>query len=71
MLRSIVQFSLRYRWVVVALGCLLLAYGIFVLQRVKLDVFPEFAPPIIVVQTEASGLSAEEVETLKRMLEEK
>ncbi len=64
MLKRIVDFSLRYRWVVVVLGCLLLAYGIFVIQQVKLDVFPEFAPPRIVIQTEAPGLSAEEVETL-------
>jgi Cu/Ag efflux pump CusA len=28
------------------------------------DVFPEFAPPLVEVQTEAAGLSAEEVESL-------
>ncbi|MGH8526202.1 MAG: efflux RND transporter permease subunit, partial [Gammaproteobacteria bacterium] len=37
---------------------------IYIAGRAKLDVFPEFAPPRIVIQTEAPGLSAEEVEAL-------
>lgn len=64
MVRHIVTFSLRYRGVVVALACLLFAYGMHTARHAKLDVFPEFAPPRIVVQTEAPGLSAEEVESL-------
>lgn len=40
------------------------AYGVYIIGRVKLDVFPEFAPPRIIIQTEAPGLSAEEVEAL-------
>src|SRR5204863_4138494 len=32
--------------------------------RARLDVFPEFAPPQVVVQTEAPGLSPLEVEQL-------
>ncbi|MGH8239708.1 MAG: efflux RND transporter permease subunit, partial [Steroidobacteraceae bacterium] len=46
------------------LGALLTGYGVFVARQAKLDVFPEFAPPRIVIQTEAPGLSAEEVEAL-------
>jgi len=64
MLRQVVELSLRSRGTVVVLACLVAAYGIYATQRVKLDVFPEFAPPRIVIQTEAPGLSAEEVETL-------
>jgi len=64
MLKRIVRLSLRFRGITVVLACLLTAYGVYVAQRAKLDVFPEFAPPRIVVQTEAAGLSAEEVETL-------
>ncbi len=64
MLKRIVWLSLRYRVIVIVAACLLAAYGIFVMRGVKLDVFPEFAPPRIVIQTEAAGLSAEEVETL-------
>ena len=32
--------------------------------QIPLDVFPEFAPPLVEIQTEAPGLSAEEVESL-------
>jgi CzcA family heavy metal efflux pump len=64
MLNRIVQFSLRHRGVVVALGVIVIAYGLYVADRTRLDVFPEFAPPHIVIQTEAPGLSSEEVEQL-------
>jgi len=64
MLQRIVQFSLRYRGVVIVLGCVAVAYGLYVAARSKLDVFPEFAPPQVVIQTEAPGLSPEEVEAL-------
>jgi CzcA family heavy metal efflux pump len=64
MIRAIVQFSLRFRSVVVILACLLMAYGIHVASQSKLDVFPDFVPPQVTVQTEAPGLPAEEVEQL-------
>ncbi len=64
MLNQLVAFSVRFRGVIVALSCLLLGYGLHVASRSKLDVFPEFAPPLIVIQTEAPGLSPEEVEKL-------
>src|SRR5438093_2715376 len=64
MLQRIVQFSLRYRAVVIVLGCVAVAYGLYVAAHSKLDVFPEFAPPQVVIQTEAPGLSPEEVEAL-------
>lgn len=63
-LNRIVQFSLRHRGVVVALGVLVIAYGLYLVARTRLDVFPEFAPPQVVIQTEAPGLSSEEVEQL-------
>ena len=64
MLQAIVHFSLRFRGIVVALGCLLLGYGLYVANHAKLDVFPDFVPPEVTVQTEAPGLSPEQVETL-------
>src|SRR3954466_11975755 len=64
MIRAIVQFSLRFRSVVVILACLLMAYGIHVASQSKLDVFPDFVPPQVTVQTEAPGLPAEDVEQL-------
>ena len=45
-------------------GILLLVLGGWTALKAPLDAFPEFAPPIVEVQTEAIGLSAEEVERL-------
>ncbi|MCX6954187.1 MAG: efflux RND transporter permease subunit [Verrucomicrobia bacterium] len=64
MLQAIVQFSLRFRGVVLALACLVLGYGLWVAAHAKLDVFPDFVPPQVTVQTEAPGLAPEQVETL-------
>ena len=49
---------------VIALACLVLGFGIYTFFKSRLDVFPEFAPPLVVIQTEAPGLSAEQVEVL-------
>ncbi len=64
MLQAIVSVSVRYRGVIVALACLLLGYGLYVTAHAKLDVFPEFVPPQVVIQCEAPGLSPEQVEAL-------
>jgi CzcA family heavy metal efflux pump len=64
MLNWIVHFSLRYRGVVVVLACVLVGYGIYTAQNSKLDVLPNFVPPQVDVQTEAPGLSPEQVEML-------
>ena len=49
---------------VVALGLVVVAYGLYVASSTRVDVFPEFAPPQVVLQTEAPGLSSEQVEQL-------
>ena len=64
MLRNLIQFSLRYRLVVLLSAVLLMIAGIVAVGEAPWDVFPEFAPPQIIVQTEAPGLSTEEVERL-------
>jgi len=63
-LTAIVRFSIRFRGVVIALAALLVGYGLFTLARARLDVFPEFAPPQVQIQTEAPGLAADQVEAL-------
>ncbi len=50
--------------VVVAIAVLTIAVGPRLLGNARLDVFPEFAPPRVEIQTEAPGLSTEEVERL-------
>src|SRR2546421_684415 len=64
MLTRLVELSLRFRGVVVVLACLLVGYGLYVAAHAKLDVFPDFVPPQVVVQTEAPGLTPELVERL-------
>jgi CzcA family heavy metal efflux pump len=64
MLRWLVEHSLRGRVVVLALAALLLVLGVRAAREAPLDVFPEFAPPRVEIQTEAPGLSTEEVEAL-------
>jgi CzcA family heavy metal efflux pump len=64
MLNAIVHFSIRFRGIVIALACALLFYGLYSVVSAPYDVFPEFAPPQVSIQTEAPGLSPEQVETL-------
>lgn len=64
MMSALVRFSIRFNGVIIALASLAIIYGIFSLTRSNLDVFPEFAPTQIVIQTESPGLSAELVEAL-------
>lgn len=61
---ALIRFSIRFRGIVIALACILLGYGVYTLQQAKYDVFPEFAPPQVGIQTEAPGLTPEQVEIL-------
>ncbi len=61
---ALVRFAIRFRGIVAALACVLVAYGVYALGRAKYDVFPEFAPPQVSIQTEAVGLTPEQVEIL-------
>lgn len=60
----LVESALKLRVAVVALSILLIVVGIRLVPELPLDVFPEFSPPYVEIQTEAPGLSAEEVENL-------
>jgi CzcA family heavy metal efflux pump len=61
---AIIAWSIRYRGIVMTLAALLAAYGAWSLGGAKYDVFPEFAPPQVGIQTEAPGLAPEQVEIL-------
>jgi CzcA family heavy metal efflux pump len=63
MLRWLVSLSLRHAVVVCVLTVIAVVAGARAIRSVPFDVFPEFAPPLIEVQTEAPGLSALEVES--------
>ena len=64
MLSAIIRWTLERPRLVLAAAVLLLIYGGLVLTRAKLDVFPDFVPAQAEVQTEAPGLSADQVEQL-------
>ena len=64
MFRWIVGQSLKFRYLVLALAVGLMYFGIGRLGQMPVDVFPEFAPPIVEIQTICIGMSSEEVETL-------
>src|ERR671931_2506656 len=63
-MRWIVGSSLRYRFLVVAVAAALVGFGLQDLRHQKVDVFPEFAPTRVEIQTACLGLSASEVEEL-------
>jgi Cu/Ag efflux pump CusA len=60
----LVSLSLRHRVIVVSLSILLAIVAWRTLRTTALDVFPEFAPPLVEIQTEAPGLSTADVEAL-------
>ncbi|HZR16528.1 MAG TPA: efflux RND transporter permease subunit [Verrucomicrobiae bacterium] len=64
MLQSLVHFSLRHRGVVIILAAVLLGYGVHDVLTAKMDVFPSFVQPQVVIQTECPGLAPEQVELL-------
>src|SRR5438034_2356836 len=64
MIRSVIGSSLRFRLLVVGIAVGVMAVGIAQLRTAPVDVLPEFTPPYVEIQTEALGLSAEEVEQL-------
>jgi CzcA family heavy metal efflux pump len=64
LMRWIISSSLRFRYLVVAAAVAMMVLGITVLPRMHVDVFPEFAPPRVVIQTLCTGLSTSDVEQL-------
>jgi CzcA family heavy metal efflux pump len=64
MMRRIINSSLRFRVLVVAVAAGILFFGVTQLPNTPVDVYPEFTPTYVEVQTEALGLSAAEVEQL-------
>lgn len=64
MLKGMIRWSLQYRILIVILAVALMAFGIYQVRNMPVDVLPEFSPPYVEIQTEALGLSAQEVEQL-------
>src|SRR5512139_2262375 len=64
MIRASVGWALQFRFLVVVVAAALVAFGVGQLRNMPADVLPEFSPPFVEIQTEALGLSAEEVEQM-------
>jgi cation efflux system protein involved in nickel and cobalt tolerance len=64
MLNAILKWSIVQRWLVVMGAIVVTIWGSYNLTQMPLDVFPDFAPPQVEIQTEAPGLAPEEVESL-------
>ncbi len=64
MFRLLISSSLKFRFIVLGIAVALVAYGSLELKHMPIDIFPEFSAPVVHVQTEAIGLSANEVESL-------
>lgn len=60
----IVAKSLKYRYLVIFVAAVLMFFGIGQIRNMPVDVFPEFAPPRVEIQTPSLGLSSVEVEQL-------
>src|SRR5512132_457483 len=63
-MRWIVAASLRFRYLIVFMAVVLMVFGVSRLSNSAVDVFPEFAPRKVEVQTLSTGLSASAVEEL-------
>jgi CzcA family heavy metal efflux pump len=64
MMRSLIESSQRLRFLVLIVAAVTVFFGVTQLRKMPVDVLPEFEPPMVEVQTEALGLSAEEVATM-------
>ena len=64
MMRRIVAASLRFRFIAVGLAAALIIFGGQQVREMPIDVFPEFAPPRVEIQTASLGLSSVEIEEL-------
>jgi Cu/Ag efflux pump CusA len=63
-MRWIIESSLKFRLLVLAVAAVVIGFGIAQLRTAPVDIYPEFTPTQVEVQTDALGLSAKEVEQL-------
>jgi len=64
MMAALIRFSIRFPGVVIGFALIILLYATFKIRHSPLNVFPEFSPTQVIIQTESPGFSAELVEAL-------
>jgi Cu/Ag efflux pump CusA len=63
-MRWLVDLCVRFAGTIATLTLVALAMGIWATQSAPLDVFPDFVPSTVDIQTEAPGFTAQQVEQL-------
>jgi Cu/Ag efflux pump CusA len=56
----VIGSSLKFRFLVLGIGAALLVFGTQQLRKMPVDVFPEFSPPKVEIQTEGPGMPSRE-----------
>ncbi len=64
MINQIIRLSLTHRFFVLSVGISIMVYGLFIVGKMPIDVFPDLNRPTVNIMTEARGMAPEEVETL-------
>ncbi len=64
MLNAIIKFSLNNKLAIMLAVLLVTIGGIYAVQKIEVDVFPDLTSPTVVVLTDATGMAPEEVERL-------
>ena len=61
-MNRLIEFSLKNRMLMMALGILIMAAGYFSYKQLPIDAFPDVSPSLVQVFTETEGLAPEEIE---------
>ncbi len=64
MIAAFIRFSIKYPGVIIGLAFIVIAYGLYQIKQSPLNVFPEFSPTQVIIQTESPGFSSSLVESL-------
>jgi len=62
MIKNLLIFSLRNRWVVIAISVVLMALGYWCFTQLKIEAYPDIADTCVIVVAPYEGRAAEEVE---------
>ncbi len=63
-INAIIRFSLKNKLLVLAGALLIVVGGVWSIEKMDVDVFPDLTAPTVVVMTDAHGMASEEVERL-------
>ena len=64
MMNRVVRAGLRQPWLVVLLTLILIGVGVWSMQRLPVDAYPDLSPPMVELVTQWPGHASEEVERL-------